>query len=453
MSDNLNWLERFRGVYKPLLLDRYDEFEEALRSEKSRHVRLNLCRGADYLQELAPFVPTQIPNLKGVYKINIDGDKITDTISFQTGGIYIMNPSSVVPPMLLSHFMPDHPLILDVSAAPGGKTCALSDFLCRRGLIVANEVSSARMKSLHFNLEKYGCFNVKTISRDGRLLHKIFPNSFDGVLLDAPCSNENKIFRNKTVSSSWNNTLVERMATLQKQLILSAFDCLVDGGVLVYSTCTMSVDENEKVVAYLLKERCEASLIQIDGFSGGGFSGETEIDEKIIRITPSKDVMDGFFVAVFRKSGAELENRVLSKSKLTLAQVDFFKNNFDRVPENIKIGEVEGRGYMEPSFDPFPKIPFSRRGLNLYRLAKDGLEPSCQSVWELSAKLADDKRTDIEKNSAIEYLKGFDIEKPPKYNTRLLFSFGLPVGYGKIVDGKIKNKLDRYFLFGKNIEW
>lgn len=453
MSENINWIERFRGVYKPLLKDGYEEFEDALRAEKSRHVRLNLCRGADYLSELSPFNPTEVPGLEGVYKINSHADKVTDTISFQTGGIYIMNPSSVVPPLILSGFMPESPLILDVSAAPGGKTCALSDLIERRGLIVANEVSSSRLKSLHFNLEKYGCYNVKTISWDGRLLYKSFQNSFDGVLLDAPCSNENKIFRNKTVSGSWNKELVERMAALQRPLILSAFDCLSRGGVLVYSTCTMSVEENENVVSYLLKERGDAELLKIDGFSGGGFSGVSGVDEKVIRITPSKDVMDGFFVAVFRKSGDERENKFIPKTKLTSKQNDFFESYFGRTPDHINITEAEGRGYLEPSIDPFTKIPFSRRGLNVYRLSKDGFEPTCQAVWELGGKLTANKITQIEKNAAIEYLKGFDIEKPPQYNTNLLFSCGLPVGYGKIVDGAIKNKVDRYFLFGKNIEW
>lgn len=449
----MDWLTAFRDMYKPFLKEKYDEFEAALQMEKSRHIRINQSRGVDYLTELARFRPEIVNGFDGVYKVNDSSDKLTDTISFQTGGIYIMNPSSVVPAKILSSFMPEEPLILDVSAAPGGKTCALSDFTGRRGLIVANEISSVRSKSLNFNLEKYGCLNVKTISWDGRLLSKTFENTFDGVLLDAPCSNENKIFRNKTIQKNWGLDLIEKMASIQRPLILSAFNCLRSGGFLVYSTCTMNVEENENMVKFLLNERYNANLIQIDGFSGGGFSGNNEIDDKVIRIMPSANTMDGFFVAVFQKNG-ELKGHIpKAKFKPTDAQTQFFTDIFGESLQNIQIYEYGGRGYLEPAYDIFHKIPFKKRGFNIYRAAGHTLEASCQFIWEKGSLIPYKKRTNISYKDSIDYLKGFDIQKPYQYNTNALFSGVLPVGWGKPVADNIKNKLDRYFLFGKNIEW
>lgn len=451
----VDWNLRFKNIYKPLLKEGYDEFEAALRSEKSRHIRINSCRGIDYLGELDFCEIQAAEGLTGVYRIILEGEKekLTDSLSFQTGGIYIMNPSSVVPAKILASLMPDMPLILDVSAAPGGKTCAISDYINRSGLIIANEVSPSRLKSLHFNLEKYGCYNVKTISRDGRLLQKFFPAAFDGILLDAPCSNENKIFRNKTVQKCWNDELVSRMAALQRSLITSAFECLKPGGVLVYSTCTLNVEENEDVVKFLISNQSDASLLHIDGFSGGGFSGVSEIDEKVVRIMPSAKDMDGFFVAVFRKNGETSGDKKIKQTKLTEKQTRFFIDNFPELTEHPNIIEAEGRGYITSAYDPFPKIHFQRRGLNVYRLAKDRLEPTCQAVWELGAAITHDKRTIISRNYALEYLKGFDIPASNNYNTQLLFCGSSPVGYGKLHEDNIKNKLDRYFLFGKNIEW
>lgn len=449
----LDWNIRFKNIYKPLLKDGYDEFEAALRSEKSRHIRINSCRGIDYLSELDYCEKEALEGLEGVYKIISGGDKLTDSVSFQTGGIYIMNPSSVVPAKILASLMPDMPLILDVSAAPGGKTCAISDYINRSGLIIANEVSPSRLKSLHFNLEKYGCYNVKTISRDGRLLQRFFADSFDGILLDAPCSNENKIFRNKTVQKCWNEELVSRMAALQRSLIVSAYECLKPGGILVYSTCTLNLEENEDVVKFLLSEKDSATLLNIEGSSGGGFSGNSEIDEKVIRIMPSAKDMDGFFVAVFRKSGEICGDKKIQKNKLTEKQTRFFDENFHELKEYPNIIETEGRGYMTSLYDPFPKIHFQRRGLNIYRLAKDRLEPTCQAVWELGNKIDEEKRTQINLKEALEYLKGFDIPASNNYNTQLLFYGSIPLGYGKLQGDNIKNKLDRYFLFGKNIEW
>lgn len=448
-----NWLIRFRQEYKPIFKDKYEAFEEALSAPKTRHIRLQLSRNINYMDELGKkheFIPSE--TYKGVYAAGKDAN-ITDTVSFQTGGAYIMNPSSAAPASVLSSFMPDNPLILDVSSAPGGKTCVLSDMTERGGLIVANEISSSRLKSLHFNLEKYGCYNVKTVSMDGRLLPDAFPDFFDGVLLDAPCSNENKIFRNKTVQAMWSKELVERMASLQRQLITAAFRCVKEGGVLVYSTCTLSVEENEKVVSYLLSERSDAELLDISGSEYGGISGISEIDDKVMRIMPDKNNIDGFFTAAIKKTGLLKENNFIN-TKLSRHQQDFFKKYFNGViPPHISVKESDGRGYMETNAEMPSKIKFKRRGLNIYKHAGNTLEPSCQAIWEMGKNVPPEIRFLIDDYDALEFLKGFDISLQDNYNDGLIFLGDIPVGYAKQVGNSLKNKLDRYFLYGKNIKW
>ena len=168
-----NWLELFRKEYKPLLKDKYDEFEYGLSCPKARHIRLSKCRNIDYMQELESISSLEsLSQYENMYKVVEEKENIVESITFQTGGAYIMNPSSLAPVKILMSYMGQNPVILDVSSAPGGKTCALSDMSNRKGVIVANEISSSRLKSLHFNLEKYGAYNVKTVSLDGRLLPK-----------------------------------------------------------------------------------------------------------------------------------------------------------------------------------------------------------------------------------------------------------------------------------------
>lgn len=450
---NYSWKDAFRAEYKPLLKDKYDEFEEALTHQKNRHIRLNSSRNVDYLKELLNYADfTPLNEYKNVYQIVFEKENIVNSLSFQTGGVYIMNPSSVVPPEILSSFMPENPIILDVSSAPGGKTCAISDFINRKGVIIANELSSSRLKSLHFNLEKYGCYNVKTTSYDGRILNKFFKNTFDGILLDAPCSNENKIFRDKTVQNIWNKDLVLKMAALQSQLIESAFDCLKEGGYLVYSTCTLSIEENELVVKKLLDKYSNAELIKVDGYNGNGLSKYDDINEKVIRIMPTKTSIDGFFTAVIKKQG-QLKENIFTKNKLSSKQSDFFKNYLGSVVDDINIIEAENRGYMERGGLLFPKIPFKRRGLNIYRIAGNNYEPSSQFIWEYSSKILDNHKTYIDKNNAENYMKGFDLNYVKGYKGNALFYDNIGIGFGKIVNNQIKNKLDRYFLYGKNIEW
>ncbi len=453
MSDNNNWRLQFEQMYKPLLNDKYDEFEQSLSTLKKKHFRLNTTRGIDYLSELSKV--STYENLDGyrdIFKV-IDGEQnLTNTLSFQTGGFYIMNPSSVVPAQLLASYMPEKPVMLDVSAAPGGKTCALSDFTNRKGIIVANEISSNRLKSLHFNLEKHGCYNVRTVSYDGRLLGDMFVDTFDGILLDAPCSNENKIFRNKTVQSQWGKDLIERMATLQYQLLKSAFKALKQGGVLAYSTCTLSLEENELAVKYVLDNIEGVELLKAGEFAGGGLSGISNIDENVARIMPDMHSIDGFFVALFRKCG-DLQENSFNNPTLSTKAIDFFHKNTINIPSDINIFETESRGYMETSGGLFDKVRFKRRGLNIYRVAGKELEPTCQLIWEFGGDIPNDTRINISHEQAIKYLQGFDIDKKVDTKSAILFCDEVPIGYAKNVNDILKNKLDRYFLYGKNIEW
>ncbi len=123
-----NWLERFRAEYKPLLKDKYDDFEYGLQCPKSRHIRVQSSRNIAYLTELNNICTLEkLEEYDNVYKAVENADKIVESISFQTGGIYIMNPSSIAPVEILMSYMCENPVMLDVSSAPGGKTCALSD--------------------------------------------------------------------------------------------------------------------------------------------------------------------------------------------------------------------------------------------------------------------------------------------------------------------------------------
>lgn len=449
-----NWLDRFRAEYKPLYKDKYDKFEQGLICKKSKHIRIQTSRNIDYLIELEKkYSLEKLYSYNNIFQVKKDSENIVNSISFQTGGIYIMNPSSILPAEILLSYMPEKPVILDVSSAPGGKTCALSDISKRQGVIIANEISKSRLKSLHFNLEKYGAYNVKTISIDGRLLHNIFSNSFDGILLDAPCSNENKIFRNKTVQAEWSKELVIKMAELQQQLIKSAFLCLKDGGVLVYSTCTLSLEENEFVIKSLLDKFDNAELLPINTHFGKGLSGISYIDENVARVMPDSDKIDGFFVSAIKKKG-ELKEYNIINTKLKDREKQFLNKYFPNYSHNhITIKEYDRRGYIETAPEIFKHIRFKRNGLNIYKNNGKFFEPSCQAIWELGYFVKNNMKYGVNIEDAEKFLKGFDILCNNNYNNELLFYQNIPVGYVKKVNNMLKNKLDRYFLYGKNIEW
>jgi len=437
---------KFVEKYTQMLGDQAESFFASLNGPRHKYIRIASSRSADYISELnnEGVELTKSEELPEVYRVDSGEAKLTGTVGFQTGGFYIMNPSSVFAAETLCKLMPDYPYILDVASAPGGKTCAIADLLGNRCAIIANEPSGKRMKSLQFNIEKYGAFSVRTIGRDGRQLHKTFDRFFDGVLLDAPCSNENKIGRNKTVNSEWCQDYVDRMAKLQKEIAESAFETLKEGGIMVYSTCTFSVEENEEVVRHLL-DNFDCELVDINaGEHTGGVSGDAEVDPFVVRYMPHTDKYDGFFIAGIRRKGEDSHGGEFSRMKADKS-VDMF---FDNFPEYAELYEKGGAVYLTTQMDR--SINFSKNGILIFKRVG---ELSSQAMWQLSDLMKSKEKTQISLEESLRYLKGFDIEKVEDYHGPALYYYDIPVGMSKPVNNMMKNKLDRYFLYGKNIEW
>ncbi len=211
------------------------------------------------------------------------------TIEYQLGHYYIQSLSSMVPAMILAPKPND--IVLDLAAAPGSKTTQMSMHMQNRGVIVANDSSYMRLKSLGSHIDRLGVLNACITNYDGRR----FPSGikFTKILVDAPCSSIGS--RKGCISHSENR--IRSLARLQTSLILRAFDLLDDGGVLVYSTCTTTIDENEDVVAHLLAKRPNAVIadagsdIVFDYARGCG--QDAHINENVVRY----ELDEAFFVA------------------------------------------------------------------------------------------------------------------------------------------------------------
>lgn len=451
-------LKLFENKYKYLLGKKFHEFYHALQLPASKFFRINSVRELDYLKEIDQLHIRYLTDqhFNNVYRI-MNGKTVSDTISFLTGGIYIQNPSSLLPVEIIAEAFKNqkNPVLLDMCAAPGGKTTALSEKMSRRGLIVANEASRTRLKSLHFNLEKYGAWNVKTTSRDGRVIGKILPETFDGILLDAPCSNENKIYRNLEVNRNWSDDLVKKMQKLQKELILSAYDALKPGGVMVYSTCTFSVEENEEVIRSLLSKHPNIEFIKPEiEFACEGISGDERVDCNVFRILPglgnfegSDMAYDGFFVAAIRKPGVLGEDKKPAEVKDKYEKA--FRNYFNRDFEEGIFKEAGGLIFFESKVQP--EIKFFKTGIKAGKYAGNDIEISSQFLWEFGASAKNGYGVQLSMGEAKSYLLGSDISKISSVQGSPVFAFyeNIPVGTVKRVENRLKNKLDRYFLYGK----
>ena len=168
---------------------------------------------------------------------------------------------------------------------------------------------------------------------------------------------------------------------------------------------------------------------------------------------PDGSSIDGFFVAVIAKKGKLAQRTFPKPPKLSDKQKDFFKSYFTDIPQDIHIYDDGKNGVWEAPRDIFPNIRFKRKGLNLYRHAGNKLELTAQGAWEFSRFIKDDEKISLSRKDALDYLKGFDLPLSAEYKGRVVFYDGIAIGTAKAASGVLKNKLDRYFLYGKNIEW
>jgi len=252
------------------------------------------------------------------------------------GGHYILQgASSLIPVMALAP--QEGEKVLDMAAAPGGKTSHIAAIMKNTGFILANDAKKERTKAIVGNLHRLGITNTTVCSEDGKNLPKIMQKSFDRVLLDAPCSGTGVVAKDSSVKTSKDYKDMGKVTKLQKELIVAAIDCLKPnspsgGGYLVYSTCSILPEENESVVDYILKKR-HVKLVS----TGLDFGEEGFVKFRQNRYHPSMKLcrryyphthnMDGFFVAKIRKisnqiPGEEPKKNEKADGKTTDAQAD-----------------------------------------------------------------------------------------------------------------------------------
>uniref|UniRef100_A0A8C2GFH6 NOP2 nucleolar protein homolog (yeast) n=1 Tax=Cyprinus carpio TaxID=7962 RepID=A0A8C2GFH6_CYPCA len=273
------------------------------------------------------------------------------TPEYLSGQYMLQGASSFLPVMALSP--QEGESVLDMSAAPGGKTTYMAQLMRNTGMIVANDANADRLKSVVGNIHRLGVTNAVICNYDGRQFPKVM-GGFDRVLLDAPCSGTGVISKDPGVKTSKDEADILRSAHLQKELILSAIDSVnadsPTGGYLVYCTCSIMVEENEWVVDYALKKR-NVKLVP----TGLDFGNEGFIRFKERRFHPSLKLsrrfyphsqnMDGFFVAKLKK----LSNTIPTAPKETEDEVESTKTETAASSEQIQKPESKQR---KPSSTP-----------------------------------------------------------------------------------------------------
>ncbi|KAA3675622.1 25S rRNA (cytosine2870-C5)-methyltransferase [Paragonimus westermani] len=224
------------------------------------------------------------------------------TPEYLAGHYILQGASSMLPVMALAPRPGER--ILDMCAAPGGKATYIAQLMKNTGTLFANEINPNRAKALIGNCHRMGIVNTIVCVEDGRKFPKLMSN-FDRVLLDAPCSGTGIIAKDPSVKANRTNEDIQRCTTLQKELLLAAIDACKAGGYVVYSTCSILVEENEAVVHYAMRKR-KVSIVETKLFGEKGFVNFKGFRfnpklQRTRRYYPHKHNVDGFFVAKLKK--------------------------------------------------------------------------------------------------------------------------------------------------------
>lgn len=372
---------------------------------------------------------------------------------YYAGLYYLQEPSAMTPAMLLPVEPGDR--VLDLCAAPGGKSTELGVKLAGKGVLISNDISNSRAKALLKNLELWGISNICVTSETPDKLADVFGPWFDKILIDAPCSGEGMFRKDDDMVKSYEERGPEYYSEIQKEITDQAVRMLAPGGLLLYSTCTFSRCEDEEIICHILENHQEMELIRLPLFEGA--SDGIGLDG-CIRLFPHKIKGEGHFISLLRKNGGGAERTAAGSrersrmepqgkraSALPTELTDFLalmNREFDDSRIMIKNDSVY---YLPENFVPAKELRYLRTGLLLGELKNKRFEPGQALAMTLHA---DEFKQTIswkkEDDRVIRYLKGETIsltpEEGPVKDWCLVCVDGHPLGFAKGTGMALKNK-------------
>lgn len=443
---------------------------EQIGQKLPHHIRFNPLKGpleaqqALFREQGFEFEP--LPGQPGIFRILHQPYPIGKSLSHFLGHIYVQDTASMIPALILNPRPGDW--VLDMAAAPGSKTTQMGTMMENRGVILANDVASKRLRALSQNLQRMTLCNGVLYKWYGEQFGNAYFEMFDRVLLDPGCSGLGTLHKNPEVLGWWNWNYCERLAVRQRNLITSAIKALRPGEILTYSTCTLTPIENEAIVDFALREfPVEVVPIELPGIRT--WPGLTEFEgttyhpslARTLRMYPLDNITEGFYVACLRKTDSLKPPRM--KKPITPTPMGFLsrknspvKKYLDYLTEHFRIPESVWQSYVylmgtnsitfcsrEMEAFPFYARPL-QAGLPLVATMDRGAKLTTEGC-HLIGQHAQQHVIDIEDLPTLQrFVNREEVDIPVEGKGQIIVRYrGCVIGYGLADGGRLKSQFPK----------
>lgn len=435
----------FTERMKKLLGDEFESFISAVNGTPVKGFRVNTDKiSLEDFEKINVFGKEKIPYVEnGFY---LDYEKAGNHPYHHAGMIYIQEPGAMAPAECVE--VEEDWKILDMCAAPGGKSTQLRNKLGEKGLLVSNEIIPSRCKILTGNIERLGLRNCVTTCMDTSRLAKTFPETFDLIMVDAPCSGEGMFRKDDTAVAEWSEGNVRMCAERQAEILENAVKCLKDGGYIVYATCTFSLEENEMAVAAFLEKHPEFEIVPVkeevknntsDGVFYDGCTCENIHFAR--RFYPHKSKGEGQFMAVLHNKNEyyEVKKKPASRlEKIDRTVCDFLDSTLSTYDKDKVIMYNGNPVYFTPDFEIKKGTAFSC-GVTIGEIAKNYIKPHHQFFMAMGKDFRRKIEFTADSEEMNKFLRGEEFVTDCDNGWAVIMADGCAVGGVKVSGGKAKN--------------
>jgi NOL1/NOP2/sun family putative RNA methylase len=431
-----------------LLGSEYDEFIKSYEDEHYKGLRVNTLKiSVDEFREISPFDLKLVPWTRDgfyYYAQNSPGKHPY----YYAGLYYMQEPSAMAPGAILSAEPGER--VLDLCAAPGGKTIQIAASMKGEGILVSNDISDKRIRGLDKNIKLYGVVNSVITNETPQRLAINFEGYFDRIMVDAPCSGEGMMRKDESAAKSWEKFSVENCTVVQRDILKYVDIMLKPGGHICYSTCTFSPEENEGALDWFLNQFSHYEVVEImkvGGMSDGRPDWVNAREElyKCARFWPHNVKGEGHFVALIKKTEGVDKKRKPYKMQhadenMIKLWKDFKSENILDLPEREM--QIYGNAiYSIPNGLPdMQGIKTARTGLKVGSIENERFKPSQALIMSLKAKqLNNILNLNADGMEVERYLKGETLIVDGQKGWTAVCVDNLPLGWAKQMDGILKN--------------